>query len=246
MTLRSLLELTIIDLSDVLRPPGLDILLVIVATLGSLIVSIVPITDASSFSRGVLDPTLIALVLFLAIRSASGIASLMESGVLTIYLSYPIPRSHIFIALLVSRVVIPSALILAVPLTTALVVLKFTMIDELDKIGLYYLAFVLQSLFYGVIFALFAFLMRRQTASGIASVSAYFLVITLNIILPTIGDVLENELLTELGLALSLPDILYRYVNGLEYELWQFTIIPLFAILAIITSFLYFTRRFEQ
>ncbi|MEM1873123.1 MAG: hypothetical protein QXS85_04535 [Acidilobaceae archaeon] len=235
-----------IDSNEVMRPPVIDLLLVFVASLGAIIVVVQPVADPATFSRGVLDPTMLALVLFLAVRSAAGIASLTESGLMSLYLSYPLPRAGVFLSILASRVVAPSALILLVPLVTSLIVLKFSLLDEISWIALFYLAFLTQALFYGSLFSLIAVTTRSQALSGVGGVVVYFIVIVMNTILPIIGRIREVELLEKIGHSLSLQDLVYYEYRGTrEIEVWQFALIPSLAVLAILIALIYFTRRFE-
>ncbi|MEM4507306.1 MAG: hypothetical protein QXP48_02435 [Acidilobaceae archaeon] len=228
-----------------MRPPGIDILLTIVAAIGAVIVSVQPVTDPASFSRGVLDPTLLALVIFLAARSTTGVASLTESGIMSLYMSYPLSRPGVFLVLLISRVLLPSALMLFVPLLTALITLKTTMLDELKRIALFYLAFLIQALFYGSLFLFIALLVKSQAVSAIAGVTAYFIVVALNTVLPLIGTARDIEFLVDFGSALSLPDIVYQNTRGAEPQLWQYALIPFGAVFLAIVAVLYFSRRFE-
>ena len=238
-------HLLYIDISDTLRPPGLDVLVVLLAMLGAVLVSIQPVTSPLVASRIALDPTLVATVLFLAIRSSAGLAALVQSGVMNVYLSYPMSKATIALILLASRVIIPSALILATPLAATLILLGPTLYRGLDMVLGSYIAFLLQSLLYGSIFMLIAVRARSQAASGILSVAVYFAYIALQLITFGIGSATGNETLRRLGEAMYLPDVAYYAYIGSSYEGWQLALVPLLTALSSIAYLAYFSRRFE-
>ncbi|MFN4046665.1 MAG: hypothetical protein ACK4H7_04925, partial [Acidilobaceae archaeon] len=163
-----------IDLSDVLRPPGIDLLLVLVAALGTILVSIQPVTSPVLASMMALEPTLIALAIFLALRGAAGVTWLVQSGIMHVYLSYPVSRASIAMVLIASRVVIPSILILGIPLVAALILLGPTLIGGLDKVAVAYLSYIDQAALYGSLFLLIALRVKSQATSGLLSVALYF------------------------------------------------------------------------
>jgi ABC-type transport system involved in multi-copper enzyme maturation permease subunit len=234
-----------IDVSDVLRPPGLDVLVVLLAMLGAILVSIQPVTSPLVASRMALDPTLIATALFLAIRSSAGLAMLIQSGILSVYLTYPIHRVTVAVILLVSRVVIPSAIILATPLATTLILLGSTLYRGLDVILGMYLAFLLQSILYGSIFLLIAVMVKSQATSGILSVAAYFTYVALHLILTGIGGAMGSDVVRRIGEAMYLPDIAYYAYSNLDHEVWQLTLVPALTTLALVAYLAYMSRRFE-
>jgi ABC-2 type transport system permease protein len=234
-----------IDISDVLRPPGLDVLVVLLAMLGAILVSIQPVTSPIIASRIALDPTLIATALFLAIRSSAGLATLIQSGILNLYLTYPIHRVTVAVVLLVSRVIIPSALILATPLVTILILLGSTLYRGLDVILGMYLAFLFQAVLYGSIFLLVAVRVKSQATSGILSVAAYFTYIALHLILTGIGGAIGSDVVRRVGEAMYLSDIAYYAYSNLDYEVWQLTLVPGLSILVILAYLTYMSRRFE-
>ncbi len=234
-----------IDMSDALRPPGLDVLVVLLAMLGAILVTIQPITSPLIASRIAMDPTLIATALFLAIRSSAGLAMLIQSGVLNLYLSYPIHKATIAVILLISRVLIPSALILATPLVTVILLLGPTLYKGLEVILGMYLAFLFQAILYGSIFLLIAIRVKNQATGGILSVAAYFTYTALQLILTGIGGAMGSDVVRRLGEAMYLPDIVYYAYSFLDYEVWQLTIVPGLSVLAILTYLTYMSRRFE-
>lgn len=243
--LSSFYHILYIDVSDTLRPPGLDILVLLLAILGAILVSIQPVTSPLIASRMVLDPTLLALALFLAIRSSAGLATLIQTGVINVYLSYPLSKATIALVLLISRVLIPSLLILAVPLATSIILLGPTMYKGLDVILSSYASFLLQSLLYGSLFILIAVRVRSQASSGILSVAVYFTYIALNLILSGIGSAIGNEILRKVGDSMFLPEIVYHAYTSGDYDIWQLALVPTLATTAMIAYLVYFSRRFE-
>ncbi|MEM1868709.1 MAG: hypothetical protein QXU90_01190, partial [Acidilobaceae archaeon] len=83
-------------------------MILLVAMLGAIIVTIQPITNPVIATSTALEPTLFATVLFLAIRGASGVTWLIQSGIINVYISYPIPKISLILILILSRVLIPS------------------------------------------------------------------------------------------------------------------------------------------
>jgi len=234
-----------IDVSDVLRPPGLDVLVVLLAMLGAILVSIQPVTSPIIASRIALDPTLIATALFLAIRSSAGLATLIQNGILGVYLSYPIHKVAVAVMLFVSRVAIPSVLILATPLATILILLGPTLYEGLDVILGMYFAFLFQSALYGSIFILIAVMVKSQATSGVLSVAAYFTYTALHLILTGIGGAMGNDVVRRVGEALYLPDIAYYAYSNIDHEVWQLTLVPALTILVLVAYLAYMSRRFE-
>ncbi len=234
-----------IDLSDALRPPSLDVLVVLLAMLGAILVSIQPVTSPLIASRIALDPTLIATALFLAIRSSAGLATLIQTGVLSLYLTYPVHRATVALIILVSRVLIPSTLILATPLATVTILLGPTLYKGFDVILGMYIAFLFQAILYGGIFLLIAVIVKSQATSGVLSVAAYFTYTALHLILTGIGGAVGNELVRRIGESLYLPDIAYYAYSSPDYEVWQLTIVPGLAVLVLLAYLVYMSRRFE-
>ncbi|MEB3787662.1 MAG: hypothetical protein GSR78_02770, partial [Desulfurococcales archaeon] len=87
--LRSLVELALVDSSDSLRPPGFDVMMIIIASLGAALATMQPISEPHVAARIILDPTLFAATLFLALRGSAGTAGLVQRGIAAVYLSYP-------------------------------------------------------------------------------------------------------------------------------------------------------------
>ncbi len=234
-----------IDLSDVLRPPGIDFLLVLVAALGAILVSIQPVTDPLMASMTALEPTLIALAIFLALRGAAGVTWLVQSGVMHVYLSYPVSRASIALILIVSRVIIPSLLIMGIPLVVVMILLSPVFIGGLEKVAVTYLSYIYQAALYGSLFLLIALRVKSQATSGLLSVAVYFTYTALHVILWSIGRSIGNEFLEKMGYAMYFPNIIYLVYTGSDYDLKQLFLVPLLATFTIIAVIYYMVRRFE-
>lgn len=234
-----------IDLSDVLRPPGIDILLVLVAALGAILVSIQPVTDPVLASMLALEPTLVALAIFLALRGAAGVTWLVQSGIMHVYLSYPMSRALIALVLIVSRVIIPSSLILGVPLVVVLILLGPTLIGGLERVAVTYLSYIYQAALYGSLFLLVALRVKSQATSGLLSVAIYFTYTAMSTILGSIGRSIGSDSLKMLGDAMHLPSVIYAVYVGSDYDFKQLLLVPLLATLAVIAVIYYMVRRFE-
>jgi ABC-2 type transport system permease protein len=232
-------------MSDTLRPSGLDVLVVLLATLGAILVTIQPVTSPLIASSMVLEVTLFATALFLAIRGSAGLAALIQSGVLNVYLSYPLHRVTVAAILLVGRVLLPSALILLTPLVAATLLLGPTLYRGLDVILGMYVAYVFQATLYGSVFLLIAVIVRSQATSGILSVAAYFTYSALQIILVGIGGAVGNDTVRRLGEALSLPNIAYYSYSNMDYAMWQLALVPGLTVVTVLAYLAYMSRRFE-
>ncbi|MCX8195616.1 MAG: hypothetical protein N3F67_00805 [Acidilobaceae archaeon] len=245
MSLRTYYNLLYIDVSDVLRPPGLDVLVLLVASLGSALVTIQPVTSPVVASRIALDPTLFAAALFLAVRGSAGMAYLIQSGIINTYLTYPIGKVPLAVLLALSRVFIPSLLVLGAPLLILFLLLGSVMLKAPEKVFGMYTAFFFQASLYGLIFLFFALRSRSQSTSGLLSVSAYFAYTAIALILPAIGRSTGNETLTKVGEAMYLPEIIYSSYMRASVESWQILLVPSLVTILFIFVVIYFWRRFE-
>lgn len=234
-----------VDVSDVLRPPGLDVLILLVAALGSALVTIQPVTSPVVATRIALDPTLFAAALFLAVRGSAGMAYLIQSGIVNVYLTYPIGKVPLAVLLIISRVFVPSLIVLAAPLVILTLLLSSVMLKGPEKALGLYLGFFFQASLYGLLFLLFALRSRSQSTSGLLSVSAYFAYVALALILQAIGRSIDNELVRKVGDAMYLPEMVYSsYMRG-GVETWQILFVPTIVVFLFVLIVWYFSRRFE-
>ncbi|MEN3000187.1 MAG: hypothetical protein ABDH61_06420 [Acidilobaceae archaeon] len=245
MSLRTYYNLLYIDVSDVLRPPGLDVLVLLVAALGSALVTIQPVTSPVVATRIALDPTLFAAALFLAVRGSAGMAYLIQSGIINVYLTYPIGKVPLAVLLVISRVFVPSFVVLAAPLVILSLLLSSVMLKGPEKVLGLYFGFFFQASLYGLLFLLFALRSRSQSTSGLLSVSAYFAYVALALILQAVGRSIGNDLATKVGEAMYLPEMVYSsYLSG-GAESWQLLFVPSLVAFLFVLVVAYFSRRFE-
>lgn len=246
MSLRSHYHVFYIDLSDALRPPGLDVLLILVGALGAALVTIQPVADGAIASRIALDPTLFATALFLAVRGSAGVASLIQAGVMSLYLTYPLSKASLAVIIVISRVVLPSLLMLFIPITIISFLVPRVMLSSALDVLTIYSAFAFQAILYGLIFLFFAIRTRSQATSGLLSVAAYFAYVTVALILQAIGRSIGNESVRMFGEAMYFPEMVYRYyLNPQLVESWQLLLVPSAAMALFILIVIYFSRRFE-
>ncbi|BAN90670.1 hypothetical protein [Aeropyrum camini] len=238
--------IALVDLMDTLKPPGLDVLVVIVGSLASVLVVIQPFTSASYMLSYALDPTLFAATIFLALRGAAGITGMMENGLLQLLASYPVNRLHLAIALYTSRVLVPSLVILGAPtIAVAIVMLPVAIGSPVEYLSTF-LAYTVQAVMYGSFFMLIALATRSPGTSGILSVAFYFAyIVVASTLLYLLGRVTGSQILVDLGTASYLPGVVVLYYGGGEIQPWQPLLVPLLALAAASSALSYFTRRLE-
>ena len=244
-----LVYLALLDGLDSMRPPGIDVMMLVIAALGGILAGIQPLTASYAAARIVLDPTLFTVSLFLALRGSAGIAQLVSSGVIEVYLSYPVSRRAVALALLASRIIVPAASLLAIPLVVTGILLYPVIARDPAGYTIVYLGYLAQSLLYGFVFAIIAAASRNSGVASVASITFYFAYNVIWIIGQALGD--RIPALLELARALYYNYVAYRYAIAratgapLGVSLTEATLVPL-AILALAAAFtLYMERRFE-
>jgi ABC-2 type transport system permease protein len=243
---RRLVQLIAIDISDTLRPPGFDAMIVLLAALGGALAVIQPLTEGYAIVFTVLEITIFATTIFLALRGAAGITALIESGVMSVYLSYPLPREGVALALLVSRVVVPSALLLGAPALIAVILLWRQAVSQPLEVVAMYSAYLTQAVFYGSVFALIALKAKSPGTSGVLGVAFYFAYNVAAILLAQVGASLGVEELTQVANSMILHIALYNMFSGAyNLEPWTLAVVPLAAGLASSLFIAYFASRFE-
>ncbi|MEM1758469.1 MAG: hypothetical protein QXE99_07020 [Acidilobaceae archaeon] len=220
-------------------------MILLVAMLGAIIVTIQPITNPVIATSTALEPTLFATVLFLAIRGASGVTWLIQSGIINVYISYPIPKISLILILILSRVLIPSLLILASPLLIVSILLSNVMVKGIDEVLGLYLAYTYQAMLYGLLFLLIALRSKSQTTSGLISVALYFTYTALYVILVSIGGSIGSDTIRRIGESMYLPGIVYYSYLGQDMDIDQMLLVPIISLILILTTTIYFSRRFE-
>ncbi len=248
-TLARLYWLASLDGLDSLRPPGFDVMLIIIAGLGGVLASIQPLSEPYSAARVVLDPTLFTVALFLALRGSSGLAHSIRSGVVEVYLSYPVSRWQAALALLLSRIIVPAATLLAAPLAVAGIVLYGVIARDPAGYLLVYAGYLVQALLYGTVFALMAVAAKSPGTASVASITFYFAYNVIWIISQALAG--QVAWLERLSSSLYYNYVVYRVAIArgtgapLEVPVLDATLVPLATLLAAAAFTVYIARRFE-
>ncbi len=244
-----LVYLALLDGLDSMRPPGIDIMMLVIAALGGILAGIQPLTASYAAARIVLDPTLFTVSLFLALRGSAGLAQLVSSGLVEVYLSYPVSRRTVALALLASRIIVPAASLLAIPLIVTGILLYPVVAGDPWGYVIVYLGYLIQSLLYGTAFALIAVASKNSGVASVASITFYFAYNVVWIIGQAIGD--RVPALLEVAKSIYYNYVAYRYAIArataapLEVTLLEATLVPLVTLALAAAFTLYIERRFE-
>ena len=243
---RPRLGLLVIDAVESLRPPGFDVMLFLVALLGGVLAVIQPITDPATLVVSVLDPTLLAVAIFLALRAGAGITGLVESGVMQVYLAYPVSRPSAALVLWASRVLLPASVLVAAPVLAASAILYPVASSDPARLAAAVYGYMAQALLYGTAFALIAVKARNPGTASLLSIAFYFTYTVMGIILLALSTTLAEPILANIGKAI----LYYRTVLDMltapeNVEAWQAAWAPLAAAALLAAYLAYFTRRFE-
>ncbi|MCE4602343.1 MAG: hypothetical protein F7B18_04085 [Desulfurococcales archaeon] len=245
MGLRGLAELALVDSSDSLRPPGFDVMMVIIASLGAALATMQPISEPHVAARIILDPTLFAATLFLALRGSAGVAGLIQRGIVSIYLSYPVSRHSVYTAIVVSRVLLPAATLLSAPLLVAGLVLLPVVSVNPGYYILVFLAYLLQASMYGSFFLLAGLAAKSPGTASVVSITFYFAYNITMLILSAVGAAMGSNIVSGLADAMAFYYMVYRSLLGVGVEVWQLLLVPLLLLAMLLAGYVYFTRRFE-
>ncbi|MCE4613177.1 MAG: hypothetical protein F7C07_05030 [Desulfurococcales archaeon] len=245
MGLRRFASLARIDTSDSLRPPGFDLMLLIVSILGAALVAIQPLTQPHTAAAIILNPTLFATSIFLALRSAGGITGLIQSGLAQVYMAYPVSRIQLLLVLLASRILAPALALMSAPLLVAAVILYPVVSSDPESYLVMFSAYLGQAILYGLAFTLISLRARSPGTATIASITFYFAYIVSSILMATLSPALREPLLGELADAMSLYVVVNRYLSGATVDVWQLALVPSLVAILFLAVVAYFTRRFE-
>ncbi len=246
---RRSLVLALMDGLDSLRPPGFDLMLFVIATLGAVLAAIQPLSEPYAAARIILDPTLFTVALFLALRGSAGLAGIVRTGIIEVYLSYPVSRRGVALALLASRILVPAASLLAVPLLVAGVLLYPVVSRDPASYLIVYTGYLVQALFYGSVFAAIALASKGTGTASILSITFYFAYNVAWLILQAVSG--GMGLLYEVAEAMHFNYIAYRYAliragsEWLEITSLQALLVPVATLTVMAALVLYFERRFE-
>ena len=238
-------ELILLDSGDSLRPPGFDVMMIIIASLGAVLATIQPISQPHVAARIILDPTLFATTLFLALRGSAGVAGLVQRGIMDVYLSYPLSRAQVFLSLSVSRVLLPALTLLSAPLIVAGVILLPVIASDPLAYLMVLGGYLLQAYMYGLVFMLAGIATRNTGTASIVSITFYFTYNIVMILLSTVGTALEKTVLVKLSDSMAFYYLVYRHLLGVGVDTLQLLFVPTLTLAILLLGLLYFVRRFE-
>ena len=233
------------ELEDITRPPIYDALLVVSMILGGLYASVIPRISAIKLAIDVTSIPLFIAIIYLAIRGSAGLASLVSNNVFQLYLTYPLSRGIILMVLLITRILLPSILIVGAPLLITSIIMFGIVSEKPLEVLIVFTGRIIYLYFIGVIFMLIALGTKRTALAGVLSIVFYFAYIFITGIMTTLSFVLELQVFRYIALSLMFSDTLNNYVIGLNVPYWTLIPIPLASIILTILLYIYFTRRFE-
>jgi hypothetical protein len=240
--------LAYLDFSDSLRPGIFDALILVLSLVGVILSYIQHYGSSSMLALSILSPTLLATALYLALRSAAGLAYMASEGVLDLYLYYPLSRATTGVVLLVSRVIVPTILIIGLPALAASIVYYPLISREPYEYTILWGSFIVQALFYGFTFSLIALLSKKAGSASILSLLYYFTYNILSLILQNLASSTESVLF-KLSRSMSFYLVVYQRLNPSSIagkpEAWELSLIPLLTLVIAISFVVYFSRRYE-
>ncbi len=248
-SVKRLLLLSYLDLSDSLKPPVFDLMVFTITFMSVLIAYIQLYSSSTSLALNLFGPVLLATALYLSLRSSSGIAYLISTRQIEAYMAYPISRRSVGIALYVSRVLTPSILLILLPALAAGTVyyplIRSEGLDYTVMAG----AFIVQALFYGSVFALIAIATKNSGSASILSLVFYFTYNITALILAAISTSFQS-ILYKLSQAMSFYLVVYQYLVTPKGSLLhpgpaEFLFVPLATIIVTLGILEYMARRFE-
>jgi ABC-2 type transport system permease protein len=250
VSLRRGLELLYLDLWDALRPPAFDIMLLVVAVLAGALTVMEPVTsaEASISPDNGLNPVYLSLfvaVLYVALRGSSDLVNVVQSGVMQVYMSYPVSRATVATVLYVTRVLLPAALLLGLPGLIVGIVLYPVVAKDVQIYLALWASYLLQSQMYGAAFLLMSSRLRSSGTAMVASVSFYFGYITLSTLLDVIGFLDNVKQLVWLSDAMGFHYALYYYISGQGEPAWTLFLVPAIYVVLMAAYFTYMVRGFE-
>ncbi len=248
MKMKGVLSLLSLDLSDTVKPPMLYFMIFIISLLTVVLSYVQLFSSASSLAMSVLRPTLLATALFLALRGASGLSQIITGKIMDLYLSYPVSRKTIAFIIYASRVIIPSLILLAMPMIAASIVLSPLILKYPGEYLLMGAAFLVQALFYGSVFVLIAIVAKSPGTTSILSLLFYFSYNIIQLILTSIASSVTSTLYK---FAESMSFYLTMY-SGLEAtspslmpQTWEYLTVPIMTLISFTAFLIYIERRFE-
>ncbi len=174
----------------------------------------------------------------------------MRQRVVEVYMSYPISRLGVISSIILSRVVIPAVMLLALPILISGILLYPVVLKDPLAYLLVFSGYLTQALLYGIVFLLIAIISRSSGTASVLSITFYF---AYNIIW-----LLIQSLSSSLGswaqhMAIAMKFYRVTYFMALQHAglqttgltLTEYLFVPSIIVIATVSLVLYFTRRFE-
>ncbi len=246
MSSRRTLKLAILDMLESLKPPTFDIMLIIISAIGASLSALQPLSNSVIVAENILDPLVyFTVTLYLAMRVSSGIAELVEDGIMEVYLSYPIDRVSLAISIFVSRILVPTLILVGAPLLVASIILYKVVMTNIVGLLEVYGAYVIIITMYGLVFAIVALAVKSSASAAALSMTFAFLYMGLGLILPMIASSTGKMILVKFSQALNFNVLVSNYLQGAPADLWQLLIVPSLLITLYIIYLAYFKYKFE-
>jgi hypothetical protein len=240
------LKLASLDMLESLKAPSFDVMLVIISTIGASLSALQPLSSSVIIAESILDPLVyFTVALYLAMRVSSGLAELVETGIMEVYMSYPLDRVSLALSLFISRILMPSLIFIGSPLLVAFVLLyKVVIIDIIGFLEVY-AAYVIMMIMYGLAFALISLAVMSSASAAALSMTFMFIYMGLGLILPILSSSTGKPLLNEVASALNFNVLVSNYLQGLPAKLWQLILVPIMVVILFFLYLAYFKYRFE-
>ncbi len=240
------LEMVSLDLLESLKAPSFDIMLIIISVIGASLSALQPLYSSVIVAESILDPLVyFTVALYLAMRVSSGLAELVETGIMEVYMTYPIDRVSLAISLLISRILVPVLIFLGSPLLVASAILYNVVTKDIIGFLEMYGAYVVIMLFYGLVFALIALKVRSSASAAALSMTFMFVYMGLGLILPLIAASTGSQVLNEISNALNFNTLVFNYLQGISIKLWQLLLVPVTLVILFTLYLGYFKYKFE-
>lgn len=233
------------DLEDIVRPPVYDALLIVSMILGGLYASILPRVSAVKLAIDVTSIPLFIAIIHLAVRGSAGIASLISNNVLQLYMAYPVSKRTLLTVMLITRVLVPSLLIVGAPLFVSSMLMVNVIAEKPLDVLIVFAGRIIYLYFIGVIFVLIALGAKRPMLAGALSIVFYFAYMFIGGILSVLSFVTGEEIYIHIMRSMMFSDTLNSYLIGMNIPYWTLIPVPVASILTTTLLYMYFTRRFE-
>lgn len=250
MGLRRPFVLVIMDSIDSMRPPGFDIMMLVIAALGAIMATIQPASQSYILARLVLEPTLFTVALYLGLRGASGLASLVKQQIIEVYMSYPVSRLGVITSILLSRVLIPAAMLLALPIIISGILLYPVVFKDPISYVLVFSGYYVQAILYGVVFLLIAIVSRSSGTASVLSITFYFAYNIIWLLIQSLSSSL-GAWAEHMAIAMKFYRVTYFMalqhvgLRTMDITLVEYLFVPAIIGASTLSLVLYFTRRFE-